>query len=68
MLDARPPLDEWELEAVRAVLERVHRGHPAYDSVWRRTAAEESVCAPADAPDDEAYALSPRSTRGATRA
>jgi len=68
-LDASPPLSEQELLAVRSALARagvrVGSKAPAYESAWRVAGLREGV-------DDEAaevaYAFSPRSTRGATRA
>jgi hypothetical protein len=65
MREARPPLDEHELKAVLAALDRAEQGPAANRSAWRDAGLEEST----DAwPIDESYALSPRSTRGATRA
>jgi hypothetical protein len=66
-LDAEPPLDPAVANALASVLEDVLRGPAALsrDDPWRRaglTEAVEEVEPPAD------YALSPRSTRGATRA
>ena len=71
-LDARPPLDPLELEAVRLALARaglVLDGPPhAYASAWRSAGRAEG--AGDGEPDDEdiAYTRSPRSTLGATRA
>lgn len=67
MLEARPPLDEPELEVVRALLEREQREHPAYASAWRQIGVQEAN-APYARADEDGYALSPRSTRGAKRA
>ena len=64
-----PPLSAAELRALRTALAeagiRLDTEHAAYATPWRRTALGEAV----DADSMEApYALSPRSTRGATRA
>ena len=68
-LTATPPLDASEREAViRAVLNgagEVHARPPAYRSGWGRAGRVEATEA---WPSEERYALSPRSTRGATRA
>ena len=65
MLEVRPPLDDHELEAVLAALDYADHASPARRSAWREAHVVEST----DAwPSEESYALSPRSTRGATRA
>ena len=64
VLAARPPLDARLLEALEAVV-APGAGHPAYESVWRRTGLAEAC---ERGPSADRYALSPRSTRGATRA
>jgi hypothetical protein len=65
---SHPPLGERERQALSEALARVgaraNRGPSAYDSAWRAAGLREA--AELDEPDD--YALSPRSTRGATRA
>jgi hypothetical protein len=69
MLDSDPPLDRQALAAVSLALARagvqVEQRPAAYSSPWRRTAAREAV---EGTPARSAYALSPRRTRGATRA
>lgn len=68
-IDVDPPLEPVLVEALRPlVLEMLRsndRPHPALASAWRRAAACESVENDLLRPR---YALSPRSTRGATRA
>lgn len=64
-----PPLGERERRAVGHALAglgvRLDGLPPAYLSPWRHTAAREAI---SSEPEEERYALSPRSTRGATRA
>lgn len=67
-VEATPPLEERERRAVLAALERVDLGTRAdepYRHAWRQAALSEAALG-----DDVevAYAFSPRSTRGATRA
>ena len=68
-LEIVPPVREPELSALREALARAgvpldgRRETPK--SVWRRAAAREAVENEHEPP---VYALSPRSTRGATRA
>jgi hypothetical protein len=68
-LEVQPMPAEDELSAIRGALVRagIQLDHPpaAYVSAWRRAAAREAV---AGLPARSSYALSPRSTRGATRA
>jgi hypothetical protein len=67
-LDAVPALDAAVRRALVAALDDAWASAPgasAYDDAWRRAALSEGVAA--DDPD-AGYALSPRSTRGATRA
>ncbi len=68
-IDVRPPLSDGERDALEAALAEAGvsaDGPPeAYRSAWRRAAALEAVDGE---PDADGYALSPRSTRGATRA
>jgi hypothetical protein len=68
-IDVRPPLPDDVRDAlVRALAEAgeaLEEQPSAYQSAWRRAAALESV---GGEPDEDRYALSPRSTRGATRA
>jgi hypothetical protein len=59
--DARDALERALAEAGEAL----ERQPAAYASAWRRAAALEAVDGE---PDEDGYALSPRSTRGATRA
>ena len=66
-LDAEPPLDPAVAKALASLLEDVvpEPAGQSRDDPWRRaglTEAVEDLEPPAD------YALSPRSTRGATRA
>jgi hypothetical protein len=67
-LDTNPRLSDTEQRALIDALERAGArvdGKPAsYGSAWREAGLGEA--AHADEPED--YALSPRSTRGATRA
>jgi hypothetical protein len=67
-LDAVPSLDEPTLQALHAALEEAglhaQRASP-YDDAWRRAALHEVAEGDEPAPG---YALSPRSTLGATRA
>ncbi len=67
-VEAVPPLDEAGRRAVLAALERagvrVGITPAAYESAWRAAALVEGV----EVEEGEGYALSPRSTRGATRA
>jgi hypothetical protein len=66
-LEVNPPLEDGERRALLVALELAGRGmdpDDPYRQAWRAAAAREAV-------DDEpefGYALSPRSTRGATRA
>ena len=63
-----PPVTAAVLRALAAVLERAGMRASAihgYETAWRRSALREAV--DRGEPDD-GYALSPRSTRGATRA
>jgi len=67
-LDVDPPLGEALLAGLEPVLRDAlarPETHPSYASAWRRTAVRESV---GNEPRPPAYALSPRRTRGATRA
>jgi hypothetical protein len=67
-LEATPPLDPALAKALVALLEDLDARSPAHDgddSAWRRAALAEAISDSDDAVD---YALSPRSTRGATRA
>lgn len=68
-IEVFPPIREAEQRAVTHVLRRAGirlDGLPElYRSAWRRTAAHEAVD---NEPAPIRYALSPRSTRGATRA
>jgi hypothetical protein len=70
-LEVRPPLGDSELAAIRVALTRASLPldqQPAlYASSWRRAALREAVD---DEPERQSrrHALSPRSTRGATRA
>jgi hypothetical protein len=68
-LRADPPLEEREAAVVSRVLEMgigsLATQSPPAASEWRRAAAREAV---EGEPEDARYALSPRSTRGATRA
>jgi hypothetical protein len=70
-LDASPPLGDDELDAIADAIARagvlLDGRTGAYESAWRRTALEEAVDA-AQPESEDGYALSPRSTRGATRA
>jgi hypothetical protein len=63
-LDVNPPVAADVEQALQAALaEERETAHPA-DSAWRRAALSEAV----DRDGDDGYALSPRNTRGATRA
>ena len=66
-VEAVPPMDGSERRAVLEALERtgvrVEVVPAAYDSAWRAAGLRDGV-----EDDDEGYALSPRRTRGATRA
>ena len=72
-VDAHPALDDAQLDVLRAALLRLRLSLDStpdgYKSAWRRTAMREVV---GDEPDEgdalPGYALSPRKTRGATRA
>jgi hypothetical protein len=67
-VEAVPPLDGPGQRAVIAALERagvrVEVAPATYGSAWRAAALREG----AEGDEAEDYALSPRSTRGATRA
>ena len=52
------------IEALEHAGVRVELTHTAYDSAWRAAGLRDAV----DGDEPEDYALSPRSTRGATRA
>ena len=65
MLEVRPSLDEHELRAVLVAFDRSERVFSAHQSAWRDAGVVEATEA---WPGEEPYALSPRSTRGATRA
>jgi hypothetical protein len=65
-VEVTPPLEDAERQALLAALERVEpplRSDP-YRQAWRSAGLREAV----DAEAEVAYAFSPRSTRGATRA
>ena len=68
-IDVRPPLPDDARDTLARALaeagEALEQQPVAYRSAWRRAAALESVDGE---PDEDGYALSPRSTRGATRA
>ena len=67
-VEATPPLEERERRALLVALEQVDLGTRAgepYRHAWRLAALSEAALGE-DA--DVAYAFSPRSTRGATRA
>ena len=68
-IDVRPPLPDEARDALERALaapgDAPERQPAAYRSAWRRVAALEAVDGE---PDEDGYALSPRSTRGATRA
>jgi hypothetical protein len=68
-IDVVPPVDEALLESVEPLLRDAlappAATHTSHGSAWRRAAARESV---RNEPRAPLYALSPRSTRGATRA
>jgi hypothetical protein len=69
-IDATPPLGDDEHQALHLALVRAgvlpHASPPAHGSEWARSAREEAV--ESEAAEPSAYALSPRRTRGATRA
>jgi hypothetical protein len=69
-LDVSPPVSEAELAVLRAALGLTgldRHSQERQGAAWWRAGTLEAVgCEPSDRP--EAYALSPRSTRGATRA
>jgi hypothetical protein len=69
--EGRPALTGEDLAALEGVLARIGLSaddpSAAEESRWAHTARHEAVDS-ADASEDERYALSPRSTRGATRA
>jgi hypothetical protein len=69
-LDVRPPLGDSELAAIRFALTRADLpldGQPAvYNNGWRRAALREGVHHEPER--SQLHALSPRRTRGATRA
>jgi hypothetical protein len=71
-IDATPPLGDDELEALQVALVRAgilpQTRLPANGSEWARSAREEAVESEAEAAEPSPYALSPRRTRGATRA
>jgi hypothetical protein len=63
-----PPVPDAVREALAVVLRErgvVGSGPESYDDAWRRAGLYEGVDRDGD---DSSYALSPRSTRGATRA
>jgi hypothetical protein len=63
-----PPVAAAEMRALQAVLQQTGLRGPnarGYESAWRRSALREAV---ERGELENAYALSPRSTRGATRA
>jgi hypothetical protein len=68
-IDVRPPLPDDARAALERALadagEAVEDQPSAYRNAWRRAAALEAADGE---PDEDGYALSPRSTRGATRA
>ena len=67
-VEATPPLEERERRALLVALEQIDLGTRAgerYRHAWRLAALSEAALGE-DA--DVAYAFSPRSTRGATRA
>jgi hypothetical protein len=68
-IDVRPPLPDDARDALERVLaeagEALEPKPVAYQSRWRRAAALEAVNGESD---EDGYAFSPRSTRGATRA
>ena len=69
-LEVAPPLPPSEQQALAEALARagveLDGPPPAYASAWRRAGLVEATGNGAEQPED--YALSPRSTRGATRA
>ncbi len=69
-VDVTPPMGRSEREALLAALERTRMpassgGHIGRSTSWRRAGIREAV---GDEETDGGYSLSPRSTRGATRA
>ena len=61
-----PPVDEALREALaEALSHQTAEAYAGYGDRWRRAALEDGV---SRAEDESGYALSPRSTRGATRA
>jgi hypothetical protein len=68
-IHVRPPLPDDARDALERALvdagEGLDQQPDGYRSAWRRAAALEAVDGE---PDEDGYALSPRSTRGATRA
>jgi hypothetical protein len=67
-LEATPPLAPAVAKALASLLDEIDPWRPRHDrngSAWRRAGLAEAVGEAEDAFD---YALSPRSTRGATRA
>jgi hypothetical protein len=67
-LEATPPLDPAVAKALASLLDEIDPGRPRDDSngsPWLRAGLAEAISDSDDAVD---YALSPRSTRGATRA
>lgn len=68
-LDVDPPVSDAELVVLRRALAssglRLDVTPPAFSSAWLKSALREGV---ESSPSARRYALSPRSTRGATRA
>ena len=67
-IEVTPPLEEREHRALVGALEQVDVGTPAaesYRQAWRLAALSEAALGDVV---EVAYAFSPRSTRGATRA
>lgn len=68
-LDVVPPVSPDEEQALAEALGRAGielDGHaPGYEGAWRRAGLEEAT---GHGDEEPGYALSPRSTRGATRA
>ena len=72
-IEVTPTLEEREHRALLVALEQVDVGTPdaePYRQAWRLAALSEAALSEAALGDDVevAYAFSPRSTRGATRA
>lgn len=72
-LEAFPPLSEAERQVLTLVLARagvsLDEAPGPYAGAWKRAATREGIDnEPARVPVRGSYALSPRSTRGATRA